>query len=124
MNSWFWPPALSFLLAISLFAGAANSASQQTRKTDDILLSAMTGELQRARDQLGKLDPPVYFTSYSARDQVQAVAYASQGSLVNSTRTPSGPATMIWVGLGEVNCRPAAFTLATMPSKSFTLKPR
>jgi len=34
-------------------------------KPEDILLSAMRQELQRASSELGKLDPAPYYTSYS-----------------------------------------------------------
>lgn len=45
----------------------------------------MQQELQRARDNLGKLDPAPYFLSYSVKDQSAAFALGSQGSLLTST---------------------------------------
>jgi len=48
------------------------------------LTSAMQQELQRARTELGKLDPAPYFISYSVYDQTSAMAVGSQGSLISS----------------------------------------
>jgi TldD protein len=53
---------------------------------DDVLLSSMQTELKRAQTSLSKLDPALYFLSYSASDQDSAVAIASQGSLLSSVR--------------------------------------
>ena len=64
---------------------AGSSGPNDPKKTDDVLLSTMERELQRAHGQLGKLDPPAYFMSYSVHDRRDGVAVGSQGSLVNST---------------------------------------
>jgi len=87
--------ALGFLMAICPAPGAGGSGIDHSKKTDDILLSTMERELQRAHDQLGKLDPPAYFMSYSVHDQSQAVAIGSQGSLLNSTLTRTRTADVV-----------------------------
>jgi predicted Zn-dependent protease len=53
---------------------------------DDIVISTMQQELQRAHDNLGKQDPAPYFISYSIYDQNSAFAVGSQGSLMSSAR--------------------------------------
>ena len=50
------------------------------------MLSTMQEELQRARLQLGKLDPAPYYSSYAVYDQENTIVIGGQGSLVNSTR--------------------------------------
>jgi TldD protein len=53
---------------------------------DDVLLSAMQGELRRAQVELGKLSPAPYFLSYYVHDQMMTAAIGSRGSLLTSTR--------------------------------------
>jgi len=86
---------LGFLMAVCLSPGAGGSGPGASKKTDDVLTSAMERELQRAHDQLGKLDPPAYFMSYSVHDQSEAMAIGSQGSLMNSTHTRSRTADVV-----------------------------
>ena len=86
---------LGFLMAVCLAPDAGGSGPAPSKKTDDVLLSSMERELQRAHDQLGKLDPPAYFMSYSVHDQSQAVAIGSQGSLLNSTHTRTRTADVV-----------------------------
>jgi TldD protein len=61
------------------------SGSPPVAQKDDVLLSTMQQELQRAHDSLGKLDPAPYFLSYAIQDQSAAFAIASQGSLLTSS---------------------------------------
>ncbi|MGA3328504.1 MAG: hypothetical protein ABSF45_28990, partial [Terriglobia bacterium] len=86
---------LGLLMAACLVPDAGSARPKQTRKTDDVLLSTMERELQRARDQLGKLDPPAYFMSYAVHDQSAAMVIGSQGSLVNSTHTRTRTADVV-----------------------------
>ncbi len=74
-----------FLMVAGLAFGVSGSRLDPKKKMDDVLLSTMERELQRASDHLGKLDPPAYFVSYSVYDQSAAVAVGSQGSVMNST---------------------------------------
>ncbi len=67
------------LLAVCTWATPAPAQGK------DVLLLSMQEELQRARANLGKLDPAPYFISYSAYDQEMSVAIGMHGSLVNST---------------------------------------
>jgi len=77
-------PACIFLLTV---AGALQAwTASSTEDKPDVLLSTMQAELQRAQTSLGKLDPAPYFLSYSVYDESLAVAFGSQGGLVNSTR--------------------------------------
>jgi TldD protein len=55
-------------------------------QTNDLLLSTMKQELDRATGELKKHDPAPYFLSYSVYDQEVALAVAAQGSLITSTR--------------------------------------
>jgi predicted Zn-dependent protease len=84
MKTLFQAATLGFLMAVCLTPDAGSSGPKPANKADEALLPTMEGELQRARGQLGKLDPPAYFMSYSVHDQSDAVAIGSQGSLVNS----------------------------------------
>jgi TldD protein len=72
-------------LLISVAAASPGSASAPATKRDDVLLSTMQQELQRAHDSLGKLDPAPYFLSYSVQDKSGGFAIGSEGSLLNST---------------------------------------
>ena len=96
MKTLFQVATLGFLMAVCLAPDAGSSGPKAyRRKPDDVLLSTMERELQRAHDQLGKLDPPAYFMSYSVHDQSAAVVIGSQGSLVNSTHTRTRTADVI-----------------------------
>lgn len=76
------------LLAIlcEVISGAAFPPAEKAEK-NDVLLSTMQQELQRAQTDLGKLDPAPYFLSYSVYDQSMALVAATQGALLNSTQT-------------------------------------
>jgi predicted Zn-dependent protease len=87
--------ALGFLMAIGLAPNAGSSGPKDAKKSDDVLLSTMERELQRARDQLGKLTPPAYFMSYAVHDQSEAVVVGNQGSLVTSAHTHKRTADVI-----------------------------
>jgi TldD protein len=80
---------LKNMLGLALSLGLAHftlgSASTTAAREEDVLLSAMQQELQRARDNLGKLDPAPYFLSYSVQDQSAAFAIGSEGSLLTSS---------------------------------------
>jgi predicted Zn-dependent protease len=95
MKTLFQAATLVLLMAVCLTPDAGSSGPKGTKKADDVLLSTMERELQRARDQLGKLDPPAYFISYSVHDQSMAMAVGSQGSLVNSTHMRTRTADVI-----------------------------
>jgi TldD protein len=87
MNNLFRKSVYGLVISISLAPaspGAASSSALSAAK-DDVLLSTMQQELQRARESLGKLDPAPYFLSYSVQDKSIAFALGSQGSLISST---------------------------------------
>src|SRR5579872_2466783 len=63
------------------------AAAPSTEKKDDILLTTMQAELKRAQDSLGKLDPAVYFLSYTANDESSAIAVGTQGTVLTSIRS-------------------------------------
>ena len=73
-------------LAFSLCLVFALQSAASPPQNGDVLLSAMRQELQRAHDNLGKLDPAPYFLSYSVYDQNEVFAVGSQGSLLTSAR--------------------------------------
>ena len=82
------------LFFFSLLANLSASPEAGDKKSP-ALLNIMQRELQRAKADLGKLDPAPYFISYSAKDQVIAVVIASEGSLVNSTQAHTRTADVI-----------------------------
>jgi TldD protein len=92
----------------------------ETKKTD-LLASAMQHELQRARNDLGKLDPAPYFMSYSVYDQDSAMALGSQGSLINSLHARKRSAdVIIRVGTPALDNthednRPSALSSGSLP---------
>ena len=51
----------------------------------DVVLSSMEKELQRAKGELGKLTPAAYFISYTVYDHEVSFAVGMNGSLVTST---------------------------------------
>ena len=87
--------ALAFLLALCPRAAFDGSVSAAVTNPNDVLLSTMQQELQRAQGELGKLDPAPYFMSYAIHDQSIGVAVGSQGSLVNSTHARTRSADVI-----------------------------
>jgi predicted Zn-dependent protease len=100
MKNWTGSCVLAGLLIISSTSAIGNRtpASQTTKPTsqkNDFLLSTMQQELQRAQSALGRLDPAPYFASYSVYDQNLTVVFASQGSLMNSTRARRRSANVI-----------------------------
>jgi len=76
--------ALACLVALILVPGLCSLGSAAESEKNDVLLSVMKQEQQRAKAELGKLDPAPYFISYSVYDQSSAMAVGSQGSLVSS----------------------------------------
>jgi TldD protein len=77
------------LVGILLFPILATSAANgwgAAAAGKDPLLDAMQRELHRAGEQLGKLDPAPYYTSYSVSDTKTTFIVASLGSLLNSTQ--------------------------------------
>jgi TldD protein len=78
--------ALILVLAAGLAPTAFTQQHPLTTNKNDLLLSTMQRELDRAQGELQKHDPPPYFMSYSVYDQTVGLAIAGQGSLINSTR--------------------------------------
>jgi TldD protein len=77
-------PVLGCTLALILAASLQSIAASPAEKPD-VLLSSMQAELQRAQTSLSKLEPAPYFLSYSVYDESMAVAFGSEGSLINSS---------------------------------------
>src|ERR1022692_3946508 len=84
-----------FRLAFLLCLAPVNQSAALPAQNDDVLLTAMQQELQRAHDNLGKLDPAPYFLSYSVYDQNSAFAVGSQGGLLSPARTRRRSAAVI-----------------------------
>jgi len=84
MKKLFQKIAVACVLVILLKPPLNSWASAAETGKNDVLTSAMQQELQRARNDLGKLDPAPYFISYSVYDQDSAMVLGNQGSLVNS----------------------------------------
>lgn len=76
---------IAFMLAISLTVTSAPVSSDS--KKPDVLLSSITHELERARSDLGKLDPAPYYLSYSIHDQTSISAVGILGDLMSSVQT-------------------------------------
>ena len=69
------------LITLTLSAHAAD------KKPNDVLLSTMQAELDRATAELGKLNPAPYFLSYQVQDETIAAAAGGDGALLSSLRT-------------------------------------
>jgi TldD protein len=95
MKNFFRSAVLVCLFIIFLKPATQSWASPPSAANSDALTSAMQRELQRARSELGKLDPAPYFISYSVYDQTSAVAVGSQGSLVDSVHASGRSADVI-----------------------------
>jgi len=77
----------AFLLFVLLFITLTFSAQASDKKPNDVLLSTMQRELDRATTELGKLNPSPYFLSYEVQDETIAVAAGGDGALLSSLRT-------------------------------------
>ncbi len=77
---------MSGCIAICAMTAANVKAAGPKATKSDLLLSTMQQELHRAQQELGKLDPAPYFTSYSVYDQSAVSVIASQGGLVGSNQ--------------------------------------
>jgi TldD protein len=95
MKNFFCSGVLVCVFALFLEPAIQGWASAAETEKNDALTSAMQQELQRARNELGKLDPAPYFISYSVYDQTTAVAVGSQGTLINSVHTRGRSADVI-----------------------------
>jgi TldD protein len=78
------PPGWILILALAASVQTWAASSPADKDKTDVLLSAMQDEMQRAQNNLGKLDPAPYFLSYAVYDQSSSSAIGSQGSLVSS----------------------------------------
>ncbi|HET7442189.1 MAG TPA: metallopeptidase TldD-related protein [Terriglobales bacterium] len=67
----------------------------EPQKADAALLGTMQQELQRARSELGKLDPAPYYVSYSVYDQENVLVIGGQGALMNSVKAHQRMANVI-----------------------------
>lgn len=74
---------------------AGGDGRKQASQVDDSVLGAMQQELQRARSELGKLDPAPYYISYSVYDQENLVMMGGQGALMTSAKTHQRMANVI-----------------------------
>ena len=81
-----WKVAVGLLFFLGLGIGLSGSAPPKDPSENDVLLSEMQQELNRAHTDLAKLDSSLYFISYGVRDQTTAMVVGSQGSLVASSR--------------------------------------
>jgi len=78
--------ALGLVLPLCSTLVARGTDATPARPSDDVLLSTMQRELQRAQTKLGQLNPAPYFTSYSVYDEEGTVVVGGLGSLLNSTQ--------------------------------------
>jgi len=82
--------ALAWLMAAQLAAyplvAAPSTTDKPAPKTSaDAVLQAMKTELDRAKTDLAKSDPPPYFLSYTAYDQDQIFIVGAYGALLTDT---------------------------------------
>jgi TldD protein len=82
--------ALAWLMAAQLVAfpfSAAPAANDKpaAKTSSDVVLQAMKTELDRAKTDLAKSDPPPYFISYTAYDQDQIFIVGAYGALLTDT---------------------------------------
>lgn len=87
----------------------------------DVVLTSMDKELQRAKGELGKLTPAAYFISYTVYDQQVSFAIGMNGSLVSATSGRKRVADVIMrVGTPALDNahgenRPSAINTDTLP---------
>ena len=72
-------------LAAALCGQPQAWASAAAPGKQDIVLTSMAKELQRAKGELGKLTPAPYFISYTVYDEQVSFALGMNGSLITST---------------------------------------
>jgi predicted Zn-dependent protease len=80
IRAW-WLVGLTAILCSQPQAWASAAAPGK----QDVVLTSMEKELQRAKGELGKLTPAAYFISYTVYDQQVSFAVGMNGSLVSST---------------------------------------
>ncbi len=71
-------------LTAILFSQPQAWASAAAPAKQDVVLTSMDKELQRAKGELGKLTPAPYFMSYTVHDEQVSFAAGTNGSLVTS----------------------------------------
>jgi TldD protein len=79
-------PLLAFFVAVAMVL-AVSPVIFSAGPTQDVLLSTMQRELQRAGTALAKSDPPAYFLSYAVSDVDGAGLAASNGSILTTSHT-------------------------------------
>ncbi len=96
-------------------------ASAAAPERQDVVLTSMEKELQRAKGELGKLTPAAYFISYTVYDQQVSFVVGMNGSLVTSTSGRKRMADVIMrVGTPALDNahgenRPSAIKTETLP---------
>jgi len=112
--------SVTVLFCILGVGSAAHPAPAETPK-EDLLLKTMQQELARAQKELGNVDPPPYYISYTVHDENAETVVGSLGSLVTSGhfRRRAVDVTMR-VGTAELDnahgeTRGSAITTGTLP---------
>lgn len=113
--------ALAGLCAILCGLPTANAFATASAGQNDVVLTGMEKELQRARRELGKLTPAPYFISYTVYDDQMVFVIGANGSLVTSTTNRKRTADVIMrVGTPALDnahdeSRPSAINSETLP---------
>ena len=74
------------VLFLSLLTPTFSAQAADKKPAGDALLSTMQRELDRAKTELGKLNPAPYFLSYQVQDETVGVAVGGDGALLSSVR--------------------------------------
>jgi TldD protein len=72
------------LASLPLVSAEENSSVDPKKSSNDLVLSAMQGELSRATAALAKTEPAPYFLSYTVYDQNLVVLVGAYGSLLTN----------------------------------------
>jgi TldD protein len=113
--------SLAGLIAVLCSHPQAWASAAATPGKQDVVLTSMEKELQRAKAELGKLTPAPYFISYTVYDQQVTFAVGMNGSLVTSSTGQKRLADVIMrVGTPELDNahgehRPSAISTETLP---------
>ncbi len=113
--------ACGLLGLIVLLSGHPQLWASTAKARQDVVLTSMDKELQRATRELGKLTPSAYFISYTVYDQQVSFAIGMNGSLLSSTTGRKRMADVIMrVGTPALDNahgenRPSAINTETLP---------
>lgn len=113
--------ACGLVVLTAILCGPPQAWASAATGRQDVVMTSMEKELQRAKGELGKLTPAPYFISYTVYDQQASFAVGMNGSLVSGSSGRKRMADVIMrVGApaldnGHGESRPSAINTETLP---------